>query len=140
MKMAITKIFEGTYRVFFLLLCLSASNFAFSDDIKIGSLVVNKTITWFGQDFYHYFSSEWRNQRNIRNQRLVIEEVPSARKGTQIIIRYKETIVFQASIAGTRSSSREKGSEAVSIVLSRMQNIDISSGGYQQADLGKDEI
>lgn len=140
MSHQITPKLTTAYRTLFFLLCVCISDHSFSDDTQIGGLVVNETITWFGQDFYHYFSREWRNQQQIKNQTIVLEEIPSARQGTQIVIRYKGNIVYQTSIAGTRSSSRERGSNAVTTVLTRVLDIDFSSIGLQQADLSANEL
>ncbi len=125
---------------FILTLILSYATHAKANDIQLGGMLLNKTITWFGQDFFNYFAREWRNQPFVVRQELVIEEIPSARRGTQVVIRYKDKIVFQSSIAATRNQSRANGSQAVSIVLSRVQSIDLSGNRVQFQDLSLDEI
>ncbi len=110
---------------------------AVAKDIEIEGVLVNKTITWFGQDFFYYFAREWRNQ-NFQGEGLVIEEALSARRGTIVSIRYKGDVVYQSSINATRSESRERGAQAVDYVLSRIQSIDIASAGFGQVDLAGD--
>ncbi len=124
---------------FIFVLVFFFSSPVYAKDVEIGGILVNKTITWFGQDFFNHFAREWRNQF-FRGDGVVIEERPSARQGTLVIIRYKGSIVYQASIAGTRSNSRERGAQAVSFVLSRVQNIDLAASGYGERDLAADEI
>ncbi|MFL0803120.1 MAG: curli production assembly/transport protein CsgE [Agarilytica sp.] len=122
----------------FVTMCLFSS-YSYAKDVEIDGILVNKTITWFGQDFFNHFAQEWRNQF-YKGEGVVVEERPSARQGTLVIIRYKGSIVYQASIAGTRSNSRERGAQAVSFVLSRVQNIDLAASGYGERDLAPDEI
>jgi Curli assembly protein CsgE len=112
----------------------------YASDIEINGLLTNRTITWFGQDFFSQFASEWRNGGFRGSQNLVVEEVPSARKGTQIVMRYNRDIVFQTSISGTRNQSRERGALAVSYVLARVQRIENSATLYIHKDLGNDEL
>ncbi len=124
---------------FTLVLVFLFSSHSFARDVEIDGILVNKTITWFGQDFFNHFAREWRNQF-YKGDGVVVEERPSARQGTLVIIRYKGSIVYQASIAGTRSNSRERGAQAVSFVLSRVQNINLAASGYGERDLAADEI
>lgn len=138
---AISKVivFKVIGQVAAIIFCLSLSNITIARDIEIGGILVNKTITWFGQDFFKHFAREWRNQY-FQGDGVEVEEKPSARQGTLVIVRYKGNVVYRASIAGTRSQSRERGAQAVSYVLSRIQNIDIAASGYGQVDLSGDEF
>lgn len=133
-----------TFQIVIVVLCLIVSTQvntveAAEHDVEIDGILVNKTITWFGQDFFSHFAQAWRNQ-HFRGEGVAIEEKPSARQGTLIIIRYKGAIVYRVSIAGTRSNSRKRGARAVSYVLSRIQSIDIASAGFGQIDLSGDEF
>ncbi|MFL0799083.1 MAG: curli production assembly/transport protein CsgE [Agarilytica sp.] len=127
------------FRVFTLALMFTFSSNGYAKDVEIDGILVNKTITWFGQDFFNHFAREWRNQF-YKGDGVVVEERPSARQGTLVIIKYKGSIVYQASIAGTRSNSRERGAQAVSYVLSQVQNINLAASGYGERDLAADEI
>jgi len=112
---------------------------AHANDIKIGGLLMNNTITWFGQDFFQYFAREWRNQGFRGNQKIFVEEIPSARRGTQIVIRYKGEVVYRTSVNGTRSASRTNGVYAVPAVLSRVRYLDRqASNNTLIADLSGD--
>ena len=111
-----------------------------ASDIDVSGLLTNRTITWFGQDFFSQFASEWRNSEIRGADNLLIEEVPSARKGTQIVIRYNRAIILKTSISGTRNQSRERGAQAVSFVLSRVQRIDSSAKQYSYVDISHDEL
>jgi len=112
----------------------------YAGDIEVSGLLTNRTVTWFGQDFFAQFSSEWRNASIKGAQSLVIEEQPSARRGTQIIILYKREIIFQTSISGTRQQSRERGTQAAKYVLEKVRNIDRSANRQLYADLASDEF
>lgn len=132
-KLTPTKVFF----VFVLISSVLSSPQAVARDIEIEGVLVNKTITWFGQDFFYYFAREWRNQR-FQGEGLVIEEKLSARRGTIVSIHYKGDVVYQASINATRSESRERGAKAVNHVLSRIQSIDLAAVGVGQVDLAGD--
>ncbi|MFT7558263.1 MAG: curli production assembly/transport component CsgE [Flavobacteriales bacterium] len=123
-----------------LLISLSVSVKAHAQDMALGGLLVNKTITWFGQDFFAYFSREWRNQSISSRKNLLIEEEPSAKSGTAIRIYYENRLVYSTSITGTRSSSRKRGEQAVSQVIAQLQNVDISLASNEVGDLAGDEI
>ncbi len=124
-------------------LCLSGvvgSAKGLASDINIKGLLMDKTITWFGHDFFFYFAREWRNKPFSGRHTLVIEEKPSARNGTQVEIRYKGQLVFKTAISNMRSLTRELGAQAVSLVLQRLQDIEFQASNNQFADLRGEEI
>lgn len=55
----------------------------------ISGLVVDRTVTRIGKDFYDYFVSFWRTNYPQSSDTFAIYELPSARFGSQIWIDYR---------------------------------------------------
>ena len=105
-----------------LLLSLMATSHAKADDQLLEGLLVNNTITWFGRDFFTEFARHWRNQSVRISENIVIEELPSARRGTQVVIKFRDSIVFRTSVSGSRAGSRQVAAQSVPMVSARIRS------------------
>lgn len=59
---------------------------ALSSDVEIGSLVLNKTITRIGNEFYEAFTDRWQPPLEVGPLHVEISEAPSARWGSILAI------------------------------------------------------
>ncbi len=133
---------RNMYKQFLLLVCMAfmlSAQAVLANDINIGPLVGNRTISWFGQSFYDDFVSVWQNQRGSHRFDLVIEERPSVRKGTKVFIYHKGVVLYQASVSGTRKAKRGSISVVAQQVFSKAENMSLSGQSIKSSDLAGDE-
>jgi len=81
---------------------------AIADEVEIGNLVINRTVTRVGIDFFNAFSDRWYSLESLGTMHIRVSEVPSARWGSIISVWVGEEIFFR-----TRLSSRAKNIEAI---------------------------
>lgn len=81
---------------------------AIPDEVEIGSLVINRTITRVGMDFFEAFSDRWYAIEGLGTAHIRITEMPSARWGSLISVWVGEEIFFR-----TRLASRTKNIEGI---------------------------
>ena len=66
-----------------------------ADGFVLEGLVLEKTITKIGRDFYRYFWQDW-NLREIRtNKNILIEEVPARGRATRLSVKVEDRLVWQ---------------------------------------------
>ena len=68
---------------------------ASEDGAEIDGLVLQKTLTKSGRDFYRYFYNEYYNRQIRSPQPILIKEVPGRRRNTLITVEVGEQIVWQ---------------------------------------------
>ncbi|WP_299889230.1 CsgE family curli-type amyloid fiber assembly protein [uncultured Lacinutrix sp.] len=65
------------------------------DGVFLEGLVIQKTLTKSGRDFYRYFYSEYYNRQIKSPKNIVIEEVPGQRRSTRISVKVDGQLVWQ---------------------------------------------
>lgn len=65
------------------------------DGIFLEGLVIQKTLTKSGRDFYRYFYSEYFNKQIKSSKNILIEEVPGQRRSTRISVKVDGQLVWQ---------------------------------------------
>jgi len=68
---------------------------ASKDGLFLEGLVIQKTITKAGRDFYRYFYSEYYNKQIKTDKNILIEEVPGQRRSTRISVKVDGQLVWQ---------------------------------------------
>lgn len=68
---------------------------ASNDGVFLEGLVIQKTLTKSGKDFYRYFYSEYYNRQIKTTKNIVIEEVPGQRRSTRISVKVDGQMVWQ---------------------------------------------
>jgi len=65
------------------------------DGIFFEGLIIQKTLTKSGRDFYKYFYSEYYNKQIKTGKNILIEEVPGQRRSTRISVKVDGQLVWQ---------------------------------------------
>lgn len=105
-----------------------------------GGVVLNRTITIVGFDFYQYFSTAWRTREKNEQYSISIVERPTAIRGSEIWVEYRNRRVFQTFLSPTRSSIKAVSQKAVGIVYKRVVDLDLQQLLYQDHDLAREEL
>ncbi len=65
------------------------------DGVILGGLVLEKTLTKAGRDFYKYFYSEYYNRQINTKKNIFIEEVPGKFRNTRISVKIDDQLIWQ---------------------------------------------
>jgi len=110
------------------------------DSDPLRGLIINRTITVLGWDFYQSFSEIWRALYPNSQDTMTVIERPTAQFGSEIWISYLNQTVFHTFLSPARSRAREESKNAVQIVHDNIANINVQRKYTQDADLGPEEM
>ncbi|MBV6271509.1 curli production assembly/transport protein CsgE [Alcaligenaceae bacterium CGII-47] len=110
------------------------------DNEPLRGLIINRTITVLGWDFYKGFSEIWQALYPDSKNTLIVIERPTAKYGSEIWISYENQNVFHTFLSPMRSRAREESKQAVDIVHKTVADIEIRRKLFQDADLGPEEM
>lgn len=106
----------------------------------LGGIVVNRTVTVQGQDFYRYFSAWWREIDEDGRYTISIHERPSARWGSEIWVLFRRDRVFHMFLPPARSQTRDISKTAVEIAYENITQNELERAIFQSEDLGPEEM
>lgn len=124
MKAKIRKLFVFTLNI--TLLCLCTNTYALddtspleeiqSDDdslVEIEGLIIDRTMTRLGKDFYFSFSMIMNNEYGDLEVNLTIAERPTALSGSIITIYHFDRILYRTALSPVRQQAELKAEEAM---------------------------
>lgn len=103
-------------------------------------LIINRTITVLGWDFYKSFSEIWQALYPDSRDTLTVIERPTAKFGSEIWVSYENQYVFHTFLSPARSRAKDESKQAVDIVRKQVADINIRRKLFQDADLGPEEM
>jgi len=106
----------------------------------LGGLVINRTITVLGWDFYSYFSEAWRNLHPNTPFTVTVYERPTAQYGSEIWIDYDARRVFHIFLPPARSATKQISQQAASTVYQTITNYVIQNALHDDVDLAPKEM
>lgn len=109
-------------------------------DDPLSGIVVNRTVTVLGNDFYQYFARAWREKDSDHRYSLSVHERPSARWGSEIWVQYRQQRVFHMFLSPARQAAKDVSEQAAGIVYENVVNSDIQRMLVQSQDLGEEEL
>ncbi|WP_454006197.1 curli production assembly/transport protein CsgE [Alcaligenes sp. Marseille-Q7550] len=109
-------------------------------DDPLSGIVVNRTVTVQGQEFYRYFSNRWRELSGASSFPLTVFARPSARWGSEIWVEYRRQRMYHAFLAPARSGTKKASERAVDLVLENVNKSEIERVLTHNPDLAPDEL
>ncbi len=103
-------------------------------------IVINRTVTVLGKDFYRYFVTAWRQKDGENRYSLTVYERPSARWGSEIWIEYQRNQMFRIFLSPARQAARETSEQAAEIVHRNIIENEIRKALTQSEDLADEEL
>jgi len=109
-------------------------------DDPLGGVVVNRTVTVLGNDFYQDFTALWR-QKDISNKfSISIYERPSARFGSEIWVQFRQKNMFHVFLPPARARTRQISAAAVELVYQNIADSEAERILVRSPDLGPEEM
>lgn len=97
---------------------------ASKDGVFIEGLVIQKTLTKAGRDFYRYFYSEYYNKQIKTGKNILITEVPGQRRSTRISVKVDGQLVWQFFSNPKKEFLKEMASISVQRSLQYLQRME----------------
>ncbi|MBB6612493.1 hypothetical protein H7F15_15720 [Pontibacter sp. Tf4] len=69
--------------------------FVRSADLEVDGLIVDRTITKIGRDFYDIFHRQWEAPADAHNFTILIEEKPTRSNGAYVVVSVNDEPVFE---------------------------------------------
>lgn len=116
-------------------LCANNSN----EEIELTGLVIDRTMTLKGHQFYQEFSTSWSPPAKIGAYNITIKEKPSARWGSKITVENQGKILFTTLLQRNGSELKKQVQIAIDSVNKQLFSIhlfnnhdsdDMSANGY----------
>lgn len=109
-------------------------------DEPLAGVVVNRTVTVLGKDFYQYFSTRWRQNPESARYSISIHERPTARFGSEIWVQYRQQRMFHTFLPPARAATRSISEVAVQDVLENVSRRELERLTTHNPDLGPEEF
>jgi len=109
-------------------------------DDPLSGIVVNRTVTVLGNDFYRSFARTWREEDGDNRYSIAVYERPTARFGSEIWVQYRQARVFHMFLSPARQAAEDIGQKAAKIVYETVVNNEIQRMLVQSQDLGEEEL
>lgn len=103
-------------------------------------VIVNRTVTVQGHDFYRHFASWWRETDEEGRYSISIHERPSARWGSEVWVQFRREQVFHIFLPPARSRTKEISQAAVEIAYENITQNELQRTLFQSEDLGPEEM
>lgn len=109
-------------------------------DDPLSGIVINRTVTVQGHEFYRFFSNRWREFSEQNPFTITVFERPSARWGSEIWVEYRGQRMYHAFLSPARSSTKKASEQAVDIVMENVNESEIERLLTNNPDLGPEEF
>ncbi len=93
-----------------------------SADLEIDGLIVDKTITKIGRDFYEVFQRGWEAPPGARNFTILIEELPSRGNISVVSLSVNEDKLFEQPLQPRYDTIEEVATYMVGVVYEYLMN------------------
>lgn len=107
----------------------------------LGGIVIDRTMTVLGWDFYSSFASIWQALHPDSPYTLTVTERPTAQFGSEIWVDYRDIHIYHTFLSPARSGVEEASKQAVSIASENIQRINQARKDLKNDDdLGPEEM
>lgn len=88
----------------------------FNDFNEINGVIVDRTMTRLGEQFYFFFSQQMNEQYVDINENFTVEERPTALRGSIVTIIHSRKPIYRTALSPGQRKAKEKAQEAVSAI------------------------
>ncbi|MBU1308934.1 MAG: curli production assembly/transport protein CsgE [Gammaproteobacteria bacterium] len=96
---------------------------ALADDIALGGLVLDRTISRFGKDFSFYYSGYWRDMPATEGVTVVIYEQVYPQAGTFLWVEMNQKRIYQTYFGRRYNDVKHMAEQAVLLSVNELANI-----------------
>lgn len=109
-------------------------------DDPLTGIVINRTVTVQGSEFYRFFSNRWREYGEDNPFTITVFERPSARWGSEIWVEHRGQRMYHSFLSPARSSTKKTSEIAVDLVIENINRSEIERLFTNSPDLAPEEF
>lgn len=107
---------------------------------EVNGLIIDRTMTRLGDDFYFYFSQLVNERHGSLKENLTVKERPTALSGSIISIFHRGKIMYRTALSPGRKHAEDKAREALNILTSYLIRWKSQLAYQDTFDLERDEF
>lgn len=88
----------------------------FNDFSEVDGIIVDRTITRLGEDFYFFFSQSLNDSYPNLKENLTVRERPTALSGSIIEVQHSRKPIFRTALSPGRRQAKERADDATRVV------------------------
>lgn len=89
-------------------------------DNEIGGLIIDRTITRLGDDFYFYFAQKVNDRHASLTENLTVKERPTALSGSIISVEHRRKVIYRTALSPGKKHAEEKAEQALKATTSHL--------------------
>ena len=113
--------------------CWSTTSFA--EDIELGGIVLDRSISRFGKDFAFYYAGYWRDMPQTDGVTVVIHERVYPQAGTFLWVEINQTRIYQTYFGRRHNDVKQMAEQAILLSVNELANIQAAKMFGEQPDL-----
>jgi len=107
-----------------------------ADEVEIGGLLLDNTISRLGHEFAFQFSQLWQDIPNTQGINVQIKEQLVPRAGTRLTIRMNNKLIYATHMGRRQSSMKERVEQAVFVLINAMAKSENNNNNPDMANDG----
>ncbi|MFV0575426.1 MAG: CsgE family curli-type amyloid fiber assembly protein [Vibrio sp.] len=107
---------------------------------EVSGVIVDRTITRLGKDFYSFFSRKIYEQLTNLDQNVLVEERPTALSGSIITVFHQSTPIYRTALSPGRKQAEDKSEEAFQVLQNYMLQWELEKKFRDKTDLADSEL
>lgn len=107
---------------------------------EINGIIVDRTITRFGHDFYSYFTKTIYEQYPSLEQNILVKERPTALSGSIITVFHLSTPIYRTALSPGRRQAEDKSTEAFNALKQYIVRWELERKYKDNSDLAESEL
>ena len=101
--------------------------FSQADEIELGGMVLDRTISRFGKDFFFYYTSYWRDIHSTNGITVVVNERVYPQAGTYLWVEMEQQKVFETYFGRRQNDVKKLAEQAILISINEVARIKADS-------------
>jgi len=101
--------------------------FSQADEIELGGMVLDRTISRFGKDFFFYYTSYWRDVPSTNGITVVVNARVYPQAGTYLWVEMEQKKVFETYFGRRQNDVKKLAEQAILISINEVARIKADS-------------
>lgn len=98
-----------------------------ADEIELGGMVLDRTISRFGKDFFFYYTSYWRDIPSTNGITVVVNEQVYPQAGTHLWVEMEQKKIFETYFGRRHNDVKKLAERAILISINEVAQIKAES-------------
>lgn len=101
----------------FICLLLMYSSQTFAEEVEVGGLLLDDTVSRFGQDFFYQFSQFWPDIPNTEGINVQIKEQVVPHAGTKLTLVMNQQVIYVTYLGRRQAPIKPRVEQAIFILI-----------------------